>query len=81
MKDISTLGELVTETISSVTSICHEPEYIHLVLDSYIEYSLKEGERLKRSDVSPIEIVGMNSETPIPRQLKKFWSSDKNEEN
>ena len=44
LKEMSKLGELITVTISSVTGICHEPEYIQLVLDSYLEYSLKEGE-------------------------------------
>ena len=77
LKEMSTLGELVNATISSVTGICHEQECIHLVLDSYLEYSLKEGERLKRTDVSPIEIIGMNTQTPVPRQLEKIWSSEK----
>jgi len=52
-------------------------ELVHLVLDSYIEMSLKEGERMRRTD-STTGIIGMNRNTPIPQQLDKFWASQEN---
>ena len=54
-----------------------EPEFIHLVLDSYLEMSLKEGERMRRKDLTTCsDIIGVNRDTPIPQQLDKFWSSE-----
>jgi len=41
------------------------------VLDSYIQMSLKEGERMRRA-VSGIDIIGMDKDTPIRQQLDKF---------
>jgi len=41
------------------------------VLDSYIQMSLKEGERMRRA-ASGIDIIGMDKDTPIPQQLDKF---------
>ena len=70
------LGALINATISSTSSLCQEPEFIHLVLDSYIEMSLKEGERMWRKDLTTgIDIIDMEIDTPIPQQLDKFWSS------
>ena len=35
------LGAVINAIISSTSSLCQEPEFIHFVLDSYIEMSLK----------------------------------------
>ena len=44
--------------------------------------SLKEGERMRRSDpTTGIDIVGMRRDTPIPQQLEKFWASQENKRN
>jgi hypothetical protein len=44
--------------------------------------SLKEGERMQRTDKSTaIDIIGMNRNTPIPQQLDKFWASQENKRN
>ena len=52
------------------------------MLDSYIEMSLKEGERMRRKDLTTgIDIIGMNRDTPFPQQLDKFWSSEENKRN
>ena len=76
------LGALINAIISSTSSLCQEPEFIHLVLDSYIEMSLKEGERMRQKDLTTgIDLIGMNRDTPIPQQLDKFWSSEENKRN
>ena len=76
------LGMVIEAIISSSSSLCRNTHFIHLVLDSYIEMSLKEGERLRRRDsTNGIDIIGMNRETPIPQQLDKFWSSQENKRN
>ena len=77
-----TFGAVINAIIRSVSSLCQEPQFIHLVLDSYIESSLKEGERLRRTDsTTGIDIISMNKGTPIPQQLEKFWASDENKRN
>ena len=75
-----TLGAVINVIISSKSSLCQEPEFIHLVLDSYIEMSLKEGAGMRCTD-SGIDIIGMNRHTPIPQQLDKFWTSEESKWN
>ncbi len=59
-----------------------ESEFIHIVLDSYIEMSLKEGESMRRTDsTTGIDIIGMNRDTPIPQQIDKLWASEENKRN
>ena len=75
------LGSVIDAVITSSACLC-QSEFVHLVLDSYIEMSLKEGERMRRTDsTTGINIVGMNRETPIPQQLDKFWASQQNKQN
>ena len=69
-----TFGAVISTIITSTSSICQGPEFVHLVLDSYVELSLKEGEHMRRTEsTTGIDIIGMNRDTPIPQQLDKFW--------
>ena len=75
-------GALINAIISSTSPLCQEPAFIHLVLDSYVEMSLKEGERMRRKHLTTgIDIIGMNRDTPFPQQLDKFLSSEENKRN
>ena len=77
---LSTLGD-VNNDISSASNVCRGSEFIHLVLDSYVEMSLKEGERLRRSDeAARIDIIGMGRDTNL-QKLDKFWASEANKQN
>ncbi|KAH3814555.1 hypothetical protein DPMN_143057 [Dreissena polymorpha] len=71
--------------VQSMLSSTQRQEYvrgIHLVLDSYVEMSLKEGQRLRRRDeATGIAIIDMSRDTPIPKQLNKFWASEENKHN
>lgn len=49
----------------------------HIILDSYRHDSLKGPERDRRGS-SSIELAKITRETPIPRQINKFWSSTDN---
>ncbi|KAG8193314.1 hypothetical protein JTE90_003798 [Oedothorax gibbosus] len=53
---------------------------IDFVFDSYVEHSLKEGERERRRNVDPIELIQIEQDTHIPIQMDRFWSSCKNKE-
>jgi hypothetical protein len=76
------LGAVIDFIINSALWLSQNAECVHLVPDSYIEMSLKEGERMRRSDpTTGIDIVGMSRDTPIPQQLEKFWASQKNKRN
>ena len=76
----ATIGELITAVLNSVTAFC-DSEYVHVLLDSYIEFSLKEPERLRRSDVEGIDVVGMSESSQTPQQKELFWASENNKSN
>ena len=78
----ASLGAVINAIINSASSLSQKLESIHMILDSYIERSLKEGERLRRThDIKGIDIIGMTKETPIPQQLDKFWVYECNKRN
>ena len=81
LAESSTIGALVSAVITSATSLCHKPDYIHLVLDSYYQLSIKKREHMRRADMVAIDIIDINADTPIPRQLEKFWASEKSRQN
>lgn len=49
-----------------------------IVYDSYIGSSLKEGERKRRTDCEPLELVNLSLDTKIPVQIDRFWASPMN---
>ena len=62
-----------------VKSICQFHE-LHWIFDSYIENSIKEGERKRRLAGQPREFVVIQEDTRIPVQRDRFWSSSSNKE-
>ena len=46
--------------------------------DSYIENSLKEGERLRRAADGTIDIIEIKKDTPLPKQMPQFWALPSN---
>ncbi|KAH3897520.1 hypothetical protein DPMN_021708 [Dreissena polymorpha] len=78
----STLGGAINAVINLASSICQGPEYIHLVLDSYVKMSFKECERLRRGDeATGIAIIDISRDIPIPQQLNTFWASKESKRN
>ena len=53
---------------------------IDIIYDSYINDSLKECERLRRSKCEPIHLKDIQLETKLPVQLDQFWASASNKE-
>ena len=77
----ATLGELITGVLNSASTFCTSA-FVHLLLDSYIEFSLKEPERMRRCDGDKgIDIVDMTAGSPTPQQKDLFWASDNNKTN
>ena len=64
-------------------SVLHAPctEEIDLVVDSFLEDSIKECERIRRrSSCEPLEFVNLKTTTPIPVQMDRFWACGSNKE-
>ena len=82
LSNFQNFGQLIKTSFSAAKHIC-EPDYIHLVFDSYFELSVKDGERARRTeDVGDIyNVLAMDELTPIPKQIQKFWASSKDKEN
>ena len=55
-----------------------EYNYLDIVFDSYIDDSIKEGER-SRVDFDPIEVINMSLASKIRAQINRFWVSPANE--
>ena len=79
MSNHKLFGDLIKQFISVVSKVCSH-EMLHVIFYSYLESSVKDGERLRRSDVTPIELVELDGATPIPVSLNKFWASSSNKE-
>ena len=65
---------------SAWLSVQHSCEFYHLdiVFDSYIEDSIKEGERRSRVNCEPLEVINMLLASKISVQIDRFWASPTN---
>ena len=73
------IGDFLESCIKSSLSVSQRVQYLHIAKDSYIEYSLKESERMRRkNDTESLEIIGMTLDTPVPHIPGKFWASENN---
>ena len=80
LKKIKTFDDLFTNCIEYTTSICKAERYDY-VYDSYLESSLKEGERIhRRKDCKPLEFNSFTMLALLPHQIQRFWVSYKNKE-
>ena len=79
LSELAVFEELFTATWRKVKSIFQFQE-LHWIFDSYIENSIKEGERKRRLAGQSIELVVIQEHTRIPLQRDRFWSSSSNKE-
>ena len=80
LSKFETFGEPVEVVINS-SQECSS-QNTHLIFDSYIELSVKAGERIRQSSgVSSIDLAEIYSTVPIPKQINKFWTSGQNKQN
>ncbi|KAG8196935.1 hypothetical protein JTE90_027638 [Oedothorax gibbosus] len=78
-KEMQTFKNLIDQLWNNASNY-KRIKRIDFVFDSYVEHSLKEGERERRRNVDPIELIKIEQDTPIPIQMDRFWSSCKNKE-
>ena len=78
LEKIPNMGAAIYASITSAWSLSQVSDFIHIVLDSYIEMSLNEGRgggggrtRFTEPTIC-INIMCMTRDTPIPQQLDKF---------
>ena len=77
---LKTFGESFECVWLMVRNICNTDE-IHFVYDSYIQGSLKECERERRTTERAVEVINLAPETSIPVEMQRFWGSSKNRSN
>ena len=64
-----------------ITSTCAFQQ-VNIVFDSYLDESIKAGERERSQLVSqPLVIVNMQEESHIPVHIEKFCANNSNKEN
>jgi hypothetical protein len=79
MTTFGDVSDSLAKTILSKFSVANE---VHVVPDRYdVEDSIKAGERSRRTQRQPIEIIIGNRQTKLPSSLKQYLSSSKNKSN
>ena len=78
-----TFGMMVAEAFARVFKRFPDVALFHIVFDSYIENSLKDGERATRIAAAGgiIRLARTRSDTKVPEQMPKFWACSANKEN
>ena len=70
------IGGMTRQVIASAKHAC-ENELLHVILDSYCEMSLKEGNQLRRSNITPIDLS--ESLCDWPKLFDHtYWASTQN---
>ena len=78
VKEEKTFEKLVQNFLSYVQNKAQGGSRIDLVFDSYIEMTIKDSERQKRSRTPAVELNKIERTTPLPIQMETFWPSKKN---
>ena len=74
LAEMKIFADLFRATWNKIKNICAF-QRLDVVFDSYIEKSIKEGERKRRISVQPLEFAKIDMKTTIPVQLDRFWAS------
>ena len=77
LSNFITFGDALKDFVTSCINFTPNFISVHVLLDSYPDFSLKSGEK-RSQGIEPIHIVNMNLSTPVPKQLEKFWASTQN---
>lgn len=78
LQSFGTFGHALKCVLSAGHSICSRSS-LHIVFDSYLESSVKGGERLRRTcGVNSVDLTELCADVPIPQQMQKFWNSSVN---
>ena len=61
-----------------ILGICKNAYRIDFIFDSYIEGSVKDSERLRRTQKPPVLYSNITLESKLPRDMDSFWPSAAN---
>jgi hypothetical protein len=77
-KDIQTFGKFCEQFLDYISGVVRGTEMLDLVFDSYVPGSRKDSKRNCCQDKAPIKMNCINSDTPLPIEIDRFWSSSNN---
>ena len=78
LANLNTFGDLCTDFLDYVHSLSHNANRIDFVFDTYIDDSVKDTERGRKCNCSPIDLNDVSPETPLPVTMESFWASSMN---
>lgn len=78
LKGLKTFGDLCLTFSNSVSRLCKSADRIDLVFDAYIDGSVKDSERVRRTTNKPVEISIISEQTPLPVNMESFWPANTN---
>ena len=79
LSHFNNFGAVVNSVVTAGIKLCPQSESLHILCDSNLDHSIKEGERLRRAgNLGAIDLSLLNEYTPIPQQIDKFWNSSSN---
>ena len=78
-KSLKTFGEFCFSFVDWMVKLCVNADRIDFVFDTYVEGSVKDSERIRRSiNCTPIEVHDINEDTQLPVDMAGFWVSPSN---
>jgi hypothetical protein len=78
LASFQTFGNAIRSVLSTGASLCQRIS-LHVVFDSYLDSSVKGGERTRRaSGKGAVDMAVITEDVPIPQQMDKFWPSSIN---
>ena len=75
----TSFGTALKALYEKCSAVCKHNQ-MHIIFDSYVEHSIKGAERQRREMEGCIELAEIQTGTPIPVQIDKFWASSQNKE-
>jgi len=75
---LSTFGELCNQFLSMIFGVCKNASRIDFIFDSYIEGSVKDSERLRRTQKTPVLYSNIALESKLAKDMDSFWPSAAN---
>ena len=61
-----------------IKRLCPNANRIDFVFDTYVNSSVKDSERIRRSGKSAIEVNNLTGDTPLPAEINAFWACSSN---
>ena len=83
LKDKSTFGELIERTLDTTNVISPQANWTDYVFDSPKDGSIKDSERMRRTDAEKphIGLWEVKMHTPITKNMEYFWPLNENKTN